>query len=428
MLSIFSLLGFVGTMFGQSSVNHRLYYRDADYQAMSFDNVRRDDTNGDGNSDFQTAGGVTQLWEVTASGLQLVAQPSYGTSFTDAIKWGDFNNDGLQDIVYGDWSAQMFIAYGESTTTFSSTPINIGELDMNAWGASCYGASTGDYNGDGWLDIVGQGPNMAIFLFTNNQDGTFTRSQVSPLYSNRYSSWSRSIDWDSDGDLDMLAVVYEGLALYTNEGESVFTESILFAPSHYLEVVFPGVTMNDLDNDGDLDFLVSANSGTYVGSYPEGYTEWYGWSSIFVNNGSGFTEQELIPYNALTTEFETPTNGGNYYYTRRLGNNVRIEDLNDDGYKDIISTTGHSFNMSLFYGGPDLSFTEQIYLSNNSAGPAGAMSNSLAEDITGDGILDFVVKHGWWNTIAYVSEFKTQTVMMKVQFTICTLVEIETIM
>jgi hypothetical protein len=353
MLSILSLIGFVGTMFGQASVNHRLYYRDADLNSLSIDNIRRDDTNGDAIPDFQTAGGVTQLWESTGSGLQLVAQPSYGTSFSEAIKWGDFNNDGLQDIVYGDWSAQMFIAYGESATTFSSTPVNIGELDIYAWGASCYGASTGDYNGDGWLDVVGQGPNMAIFLFTNNQDGTFTRSQVSPMYSNRYSSWSRATDWDNDGDLDMLAVVYEGLALYTNEGGSVFTESILFSPAHYLEVVSPGVTMNDIDNDGDQDFLVSANTGTYVGSYPEGYTEWYGWSSLFVNDGGSFTEEQVIPFNSLATSFETLTQGGNYYYTRRFGNNIRIEDLNDDGFKDIITTTGHSYTVSAFYGGPD---------------------------------------------------------------------------
>jgi hypothetical protein len=410
MLSIFSLIGFVGTMFGQSSVNHRLYYRDYDFNSMSIDNVKRDDTNGDAVPDYQSAGGTTQLWEVTGSGLQLVSQPSYGVSFTDAIKWGDFNNDGLQDIVYGDWSAEMFIAYGESSTTFSNSPVNIGELDIYAWGASCYGTSTGDYNGDGWLDVVGQGPNMAIFLFTNNHDGTFTRSQVSPEYSNRYSSWSRPIDWDNDGDLDMLAVVYEGMALYTNQGESVFTESILFAPSHYLEVVSPGVTMNDIDNDGDLDFLVSANSGTYVGSYPEGYTEWYGWSSIFVNDGVSFTEQEIIPYNSMATEFETLSIGGNYYYTKRLGNNARIEDLNDDGFKDIISTTGHTFNMSVFYGGPGLSFSEEVFLSNNSAGPNGAFTNGLSEDLTGDGILDFVVKQGWWSTASYLSQFERQTI------------------
>jgi hypothetical protein len=410
MLSIFSLIGFVGTMFGQSSVNHRLYYRDFDFSSMSIDNVRRDDTNGDALADYQTTGTSTQFWEATGSGLQLVGQAPYSASWSDAMKWGDFNNDGIQDLLYGDYAAQMFIAYGESSTTLSSSPVNIGELDMNAWGSSCYGASTGDYNGDGWLDVVGQGPNMPIFLFTNNQDGTFTRSQVSPLYSNRYSSWSRPIDWDNDGDLDMLAVVYEGMALYTNEGGSVFTETILFAPSHYLEVVGPGVTMDDIDNDGDLDFLVSGNSGTYVGTYPEGYTEWYGWSSIFVNNANTFSELEVIPYNSLASEFETLNIGGNYYYTRRLGNKVRIEDLNNDGYKDLISTTSHSFTVSVFYGGPDLTFSEQIFLSNNSAGPGGPLTNALCEDLTGDGILDFVVKQSWWTTTSYLSQFERITI------------------
>lgn len=407
MLSIFSLIGFVGTMFGQSSVNHRLYYRDNDLGAMYLTDYLKDDTNGDGIPDLQTTGYDSQLWESNGSSLQLSASFAIGSGHREATEYGDFNNDGLIDIVTGNDYGEMFIFYRESINSFASTGTSLGYLG----GPACYGVTTGDFNNDGWLDVVAQGPNMPIFLLTNNHDGTFVFTQVSPEWQNRYSSVGAAIDWDGDNDLDFITVIYSGIALYTNEGGSVFSESVLVAPTHGFDVNGPGLTVDDIDFDGDVDVLMSAYEYGSVGTAPDGYSEWRGWSSLYVNEGSNsFTEHEIVPVNSIVTEFVTPTPYNLYSYYKRLANNIHFEDLNDDGYKDLISTTATRCDVSVFYGSSTYDFTEQVYLHDEVQGVTTPLNGVAAEDFTGDGVMDFAYQYGWWNCMGMMSEFETQYV------------------
>lgn len=80
-------------------------------------------------------------------------------------------------------------------------------------------------------------------------------------------------DIDNDDNLDVLISNSQGSALFTNDGTGQFNEDSM--------ALFPGIlysrlAFSDLDNDGDVDFLIS-------GTNSEGDKE----SRLYTNTGSG---------------------------------------------------------------------------------------------------------------------------------------------
>jgi len=139
--------------------------------------------------------------------------------------------------------------------------------------AGITGRSTGmsvicaDYNNDGWSDIFVANDAQANYLYVNNQDGTF---EESALYmgcaydANGNTQGNMGVDagdYNQDGWLDIVTTTYERqmVTLYQNtEGllfESASRETGLALPS-LLEVTW-GTGLIDFDNDTDLDLFVA---------------------------------------------------------------------------------------------------------------------------------------------------------------------------
>jgi len=128
------------------------------------------------------------------------------------------------------------------------------------------GADWGDYDNDGFLDVIvaNTSPGMNNHLYHNNGDGTFSRVTEGTLatdgISPRGPNWA---DYDNDGDLDLFVSTNDqpdpGNAFYRNEGEGVFVKVTEGA-----WVNTPGMsessTWGDYDNDGFIDLYV-ANDG-----------------------------------------------------------------------------------------------------------------------------------------------------------------------
>lgn len=168
--------------------------------------------------------------------------------------WGDYNNDKYPDLFVANGDFQNDNLYlNNCNGTF--TKITTGAIvTSGGYGSGC---SWGDYNNDGWLDLIvaNSGPN---FLYKNNKNGTFTKITAGPVATDEDNSFGCNWgDYDNDGDLDLFVANNYGQknALYRNEGGDNFTRVTgeIVANENSSSV---GSAWGDYNNDGKLDLFV----------------------------------------------------------------------------------------------------------------------------------------------------------------------------
>ncbi|MEI6644873.1 MAG: FG-GAP-like repeat-containing protein [bacterium] len=245
------------------------------------------------------------------------------------LAWGDYNNDGRQDIA-------MII--DENTTKIFRHNADGSFTDI---GVSLPGANNGniawaDYDNDGWLDlaIIGNA-SYKTYVYRNNHDDTFTLAATLDIGSGLYVYRNCNVAWgdyNNDGRPDLLISTddwntYPGgvkTAIYRNDGGGVFTDINAGLP----EAPRSHALWGDFDNDGRLDIVV-----VDVGK-----------AKIYRNNG--------------------PDSGGVYSFTASTTvmqasidfNNVAVGDYDNDGYLDL-AITG-DFGVHIYHNNGDGSFTD----------------------------------------------------------------------
>ncbi|MBU0710527.1 VCBS repeat-containing protein, partial [bacterium] len=204
-----------------------------------------------------------------------------GVSYS-SVAWGDYDNDGDLDILLTGNTGSSYVSKiyrNNGNNSFSEqtgiilTGIEVGSV---AWG---------DYDNDGDLDILLTGSSSGYIskIYRNNSDDSFTEQtgiSLTGVY-NGSVAWG---DYDNDGDLDILLTGWTGSTrvskIYRNNGDNSFTEQTGISLTG---VYMSSVAWGDYDNDGDLDILLTGASSS----------EWI--SKIYRNNGDdSFTEQTGI--------------------------------------------------------------------------------------------------------------------------------------
>jgi len=199
-----------------------------------------------------------------------------GASNGGAVLWADYDNDGDVD---------MFVANSDIARRSDISPAAYegSQLYRNdgAWrftrtegqafsdiAHTAVGAAAGDIDGDGDLDLyVSQfaGPDR---LFLNDGAGLFS---LDPRYTGpeheELSTAAAFGDADGDGDLDLLQIAYgEGVGFWINDGTGAFSRSgdaaLAGRVRHYW-----GAASGDIDNDGDVDFVLGSWGETAEGEY-----------------------------------------------------------------------------------------------------------------------------------------------------------------
>ncbi|TNE87178.1 MAG: VCBS repeat-containing protein [Deltaproteobacteria bacterium] len=171
-------------------------------------------------------------------------------------------------------------------------------------------ASLADLDGDGDLDLL-RGGWHGHFEVLLQEDGELARSQAWSL--GRGSSctgvFGASVaDIDQDGDLDVLAVVYEASVisasrLFVNDGNGRFTDETAARGVDLSLVHAFTAAFTDLDGDGWVDLLVAGDFAT---------------SRLFLNDGGTFVER------TQSSGFATDENG--------MG--LAVGDIDGDGNVD----------------------------------------------------------------------------------------------
>ena len=128
-------------------------------------------------------------------------------------------------------------------------------------GTFSIGGSWGDYDNDGYLDLLIRTGDARNRVFHNNGDGTFTRVTNAAVHIGT-DIWSDGSpggawgDYDNDGFQDLFAAGNDGTSdrLYHNSGDGTF-----MTVNNFLRLsgsASLGGAWGDYDNDGYLDLLI----------------------------------------------------------------------------------------------------------------------------------------------------------------------------
>ena len=220
----------------------------------------------------------------------------------------DINNDDYDDLIF-------FDSWGSSTDY-----INIYKNDGNGnflnyeeysyptflgSGDQCYYE---DLNNDGWLDIISASLNgqsgKGFFIFESNGSGSFLPVKI--FSSGMGSSAALCDDINQDGFNDVLIVDYTmSVNVHLNNGDATFPVN----PFYHIEAGSEDIDAADIDLDGDMDIITSADDGNATDI------------SVLLNNGDGTFANHF-------TISRTGTDEG--------GAHAKLRDMNGDGYPDVL--------------------------------------------------------------------------------------------
>ena len=193
------------------------------------------------------------------------------------VACADYDGDGFTDIFVANDSVQCFLYHNNGNGTFDEVGLLAG-VGVNEDGKTFAGMGIdfADFDNDGYPDIfVTDLSNERYMLFRNTHDGTFrdiTNSSAVGSATLSFSGWSTHLfDYDNDGWKDLF--VAQSHVMDTIEQTSPNLKYRQPPPllrnegGHFVRV-FPGAAFQkewagrgaafgDIDNDGDVDIVVS---------------------------------------------------------------------------------------------------------------------------------------------------------------------------
>ncbi|MCK5253635.1 MAG: VCBS repeat-containing protein, partial [Thermoplasmata archaeon] len=349
--------------------------RMSDHRGLNFTNgnleVNLTSMGGTGGGDYEAYPPIVASGEY--GGPDVFYVNAAGDGYNDRIEIGmggwasglaldDLNNDGYFDLLFQMWVNRLEILWGDTSGTWSSSRTTI----LNApFGPE--ETATGDFNGDGWFDIVVAQSGSSI-IYMNQGDGSFVDSAdfTMSMGASRVSTG----DLDGDGYYDILftdldvAKVFMGGA----SGPST-TAAITFSTSNCGDTL-----IQDVDGDGHLDVVMGERNGgktnVYLGGrdgpdttadYSLSIPDAVGACEAGDVNGDGHTD--LLFYSGSGSSYRLYIFEGNsqgWSDSRRHadithndnGNALFTADLDKDGFEDIlqVQSVSSNYRLKVWYG------------------------------------------------------------------------------
>ena len=211
------------------------------------------------------------------SGEAGILRPGPGYGFTPLVL--DYDNDGWPDVYVASDSTASLLFHNRRDGTFEETGVAAGvAYNEDGREQAGMGVAAGDYDNDGWLDILKTNfADDTSTLYHNRRDGTFSDSTFAAGLgvNTRYLGWgAHFLDFNSDGWADILIVnghVYPEVdrapldsayrqrkILYVNRRDGTFGDvSLRAGPGIALEKSSRGAAFGDLFNTGQVNAVVN---------------------------------------------------------------------------------------------------------------------------------------------------------------------------
>ena len=303
------------------------------------------------------------------------------------VQWVDYDNDNDYDLFVTSDSHTNRLYRNDGAFNFTDVTFTAGLLNAANYN---FGASWGDYNNDGYLDIfisfrepTQTQPNL---LYRNNGDGTFTEvgAAAGIVQSGDLSFCSAFFDYDNDGWQDIYIAndkIGTRNYMYHNNGDGTFTDtSAATGTDLYMGAMC--VTVGDYNNDGWQDLYITNDdntdpsatqgnvllhnngNGTFTNVAPsKGLTvDSVCWGAVFLDanldtdldiltvasRDGVFTPSSAYFESTGNGNFFEPTTSGIYGIDNSISYANAIGDVDNDGYPDVIVLNESNQNVDLW--------------------------------------------------------------------------------
>jgi hypothetical protein len=262
---------------------------------------------------------TTTLYE-NQNGIIVERETTLPGLYLGSCDWGDYDNDGDLDLLLMGATNASDLSNGIPVTliftnndgVFALLPSSETQLPKTYFG----NAEWADLNNDGWLDIIISSREHSS-IYQSDGKGNFLNKHILP--SVFQSGNVACADYDHDGDIDLAFSGWSGtteqgplIKVFRNDGSWIFTD---------VEAIFSGriggnISWADIENDGDLDLVVSGNKWQYDGFQTPSIT-------VYENQGGFF--RELV--------------NNQFLYFADLNGTTATGDFDNDGITDVIAST-----------------------------------------------------------------------------------------
>lgn len=361
-------------------------------------------------------------------------QPDLLDMYSGSSASGDIDGDGDNDLIMTGITPGLVTVFylndgAGNFTEMMDTPLrNVGAGEVKLE----------DLDGDGDLDLFASGQlnssNGFVHVYLNDGAGTFTLLE-NPALPQLFNSGSDLADVDGDGDMDLLifanTVVDGGTAgLFLNDGNAVFSASDGIDVID-LEVAFP--IFLDADNDGDPDALIAGRI-----DFGMGFTQLYlndGTGNFDAANNTDFVTLSTDAVNAADVDNDGDIdllmsgttdnlivrtilylNDGSGRFTELPSANLQntfsgkssITDMDNDGDMDIVITGSQDGGLPNIYAIVYENLGANVFAPVDTVGGE-YISAVLVSDFNGDELPDIIIQgfadrtNVYWNTTVLTS-------------------------
>ncbi|MFO0954681.1 MAG: VCBS repeat-containing protein [Isosphaeraceae bacterium] len=337
------------------------------------------DFNGDGRDDLAVInGGTTSLQKVDSS-LSILLSNGDGTfqpqvaylagDLPIAIRAGDFDHDGKNDLAVATRGGAIEILSGKGDGTFlppfNFTTGTTGAIDSPPGGT----IAAGDFDGDGRTDLAAasggssNGPPSGVRVFLGRGNGSYLLASPPPGNTvGAFPSRAAAGDFNGDGRTDLAVADSTRLYVMLGKGDGSFAAPVTYATGR----TGREIVADDFNGDGRTDLAVVFGGNNRV--------------SVLLGNGDG-TFTPAVNYAVGKTPF-----------------GMAKGDFNGDGRIDLAVTNSADNTVSVLLGKGDGTFASQATFK---VGPA--PKGVVAGDFNGDGWTDLAVADSGDSTVSILA-------------------------